>query len=483
MLRCVGIEYSDFPTVEWTLYFKNTSDKDTPILADIQAIDVSLDRAAGRGRVSAASSCRQPCRTDDYQPLETVLTPGMEKANRGRSAAGRPIATCRYFNLQQPDNEGMIVVVGWPGQWVANFARDKDEPLAYSCRPGVDALQAAAGRGGPFAADGAAVLEGRPDSCPKRVASLDDGPQYAAARRQAAAAAVACMQLGAYCSEMIDANAAEPDHVHRSVSGREAEDRLLVDGRRLVLQRSGWWQDGHVGGRPQAISEGAAPSQRSCARQRHQDPPLVRARAGLVRHLACQQSSRMDFGRGRIGGLLNLGNPDAWKWLVEHVDKMITEQGIDLYRQDFNMDPLSFWRGNDAPDRQGITEIKYVMGYLAFWDELLRRHPNMLIDRCASGGRRNDLETLRRAVPLWRSDYLQPIGQQCIPTASLPGCPTSAAHAGCLGQPLPDAQRALPRAHLRFDMRQKERDYTLARRLVAPIGGSSAATFLATTIP
>ena len=39
--------------------------------------------------------------------------------------------------------------------------------------------------------------------------------------------------------------------------------------------------------------------------------------------------------------------------------------------------------------------------------------PNMLIDSCASGGRRNDLETLRRAVPFIRSDYLfEPIGQQ-----------------------------------------------------------------------
>jgi len=37
----------------------------------------------------------------------------------------------------------------------------------------------------------------------------------------------------------------------------------------------------------------------------------------------------------------------------------------------------------------------------------------MLIDTCASGGRRNDLETLRRAVPLLRSDYiLEPVGQQ-----------------------------------------------------------------------
>jgi len=79
------------------------------------------------------------------------------------------------------------------------------------------------------------------------------------------------------------------------------------------------------------------------------------------------------------------------------------------------MDPLPFWRANDAEDRQGITEIKHVMGYLAYWDELRRRHPNMLIDSCASGGRRNDLETMRRAVPLWRSDYAyEAIGHQCM---------------------------------------------------------------------
>jgi alpha-galactosidase len=49
-----------------------------------------------------------------------------------------------------------------------------------------------------------------------------------------------------------------------------------------------------------------------------------------------------------------------------------------------------------------------VQGYLAYWDPLLQQHPGMLIDSCASGGRRNDLETLRRAVPLLRSDYQAP---------------------------------------------------------------------------
>jgi alpha-galactosidase len=87
------------------------------------------------------------------------------------------------------------------------------------------------------------------------------------------------------------------------------------------------------------------------------------------------------------------------------VDGLIREQGVELYRQDFNIEPLGFWRKNDAADRQGATENFHVQGYLAYWDELRRRHPNMLIDSCSGGGRRNDLETLRRAVPLLRSDY------------------------------------------------------------------------------
>ena len=44
VVRCVGIEYRDYPCVEWTLFFKNTSDKDTPILSDIQALDLQIER-------------------------------------------------------------------------------------------------------------------------------------------------------------------------------------------------------------------------------------------------------------------------------------------------------------------------------------------------------------------------------------------------------------------------------------------------------
>jgi alpha-galactosidase len=102
--------------------------------------------------------------------------------------------------------------------------------------------------------------------------------------------------------------------------------------------------------------------------------------------------------------LFSLGNPEARQWMVERIEKIMKAEGIDIYRQDFNIRPLEYWKENDAPDRQGITEIKHCMGYLAFWDELRRRIPNLLIDACASGGRRLDLETLRRALPLHKSD-------------------------------------------------------------------------------
>jgi alpha-galactosidase len=91
----------------------------------------------------------------------------------------------------------------------------------------------------------------------------------------------------------------------------------------------------------------------------------------------------------------------------------LNEQGIDTYRVDFNIEPLIFWQTNDAEDRQGITENHYVKGMLNHYDEMLRRNPNLLIDNCASGGQRNDLETMRRSVPLWRSDYAsEPVGMQ-----------------------------------------------------------------------
>ena len=112
--------------------------------------------------------------------------------------------------------------------------------------------------------------------------------------------------------------------------------------------------------------------------------------------------------------ILNLGNEDAWNYIYNTIADMIEKLDIDFYRQDANFGPVYFWDSADTrSDRKGITQIKHVMGLYRLWDALLERFPNLCIDNCASGGRRIDIETLRRSIPLWRSDY------QCIANVSV----------------------------------------------------------------
>ena len=172
------------------------------------------------------------------------------------------------------------------------------------------------------------------------------------------------------------------------------------------------------------------------------------------------------LGRDGEQKLLDLGNPEARQWLTDHVDGLLVSQGIDLYRQDFNMDPLEYWRNNDAPDRQGITEIRHVVGYLAYWDELRRRHPDMLIDTCASGGRRNDIETLRRAVPLLRSDFiLDPLAQQ-LHTYGIASWIPFFGTAIKSTDPYVFRSQMCPTGIAAYDVRDRNLDYDALRKLV-----------------
>jgi alpha-galactosidase len=113
--------------------------------------------------------------------------------------------------------------------------------------------------------------------------------------------------------------------------------------------------------------------------------------------------------------LFDLGNPAARQWLIAHITDLIRENGIGLFRLDFNRDPLKFWQRADAINRQGIHEIRHIEGLYEFWDELHRQFPDMLTDNCASGGRRIDLESISRNVILTRTDYrfYEPTGPQC----------------------------------------------------------------------
>ena len=128
VVRCVGIEYRDFPATEWVLFFKNTGPRDTPILENVQALDALLPHAAGAGLIVHHARGSDSAHSD-FAPLADTLAPGAElklhsHGRRGGNRGGGPsIESLPFFNLQLGDR-GVFVGLGWTGPWAAGFTRD-----------------------------------------------------------------------------------------------------------------------------------------------------------------------------------------------------------------------------------------------------------------------------------------------------------------------------------------------------------------------
>lgn len=397
-VRCVSVAYSDFPVVEWTVYFKNTGKADTPILEFIQAMEVSVKRE-GEGDYVLRSIRGDDCSPASYQPTETNL--GKGASHRVTAFGGKPTqGAFPYFNVEW-SGQGVIAVLGWPGRWAAQF--DCDQASVLKIRGGQELTKLK-------------LLPGEEIRTPLSVLMFWKGNSLHAQnlwRRWMIAHNLPRVNgklPPTFLSSMgPSATALQPvaDEEIAAIDAYEKAgakfDYWWIDAGwypcKGVWQYTGTWEPD-----PTRFPKGI----KSLSDHAHSkgmkfvlwfEPERVGPDSWLTKN-----HPQWIFG-GENGGLLNMGNPEARKWAAEHFSRLIKEQGVDLYREDFNIDPLGAWRGNDAPDRQGITENLYVQGKLAYWDELHRRFPDILIDSCASGGMRNDLETLRRAVPLLRSDY------------------------------------------------------------------------------
>ncbi len=108
----------------------------------------------------------------------------------------------------------------------------------------------------------------------------------------------------------------------------------------------------------------------------------------------------------------NIGDPACYRYTVDRIVRTLRENKVEMYREDNNADPAALWRYLDAREgegRRGITECKFISAHYAMWDEIIAATKSYggcaFVDSCASGGGRNDLESLRRGIPLLRSDY------------------------------------------------------------------------------
>ena len=107
--------------------------------------------------------------------------------------------------------------------------------------------------------------------------------------------------------------------------------------------------------------------------------------------------------------VLNLGTEGGLNAAIGVVEDLVRDSHIDVYRQDCNVVYFNrYWDAGDAaegPERVGVTEMKYIAGLYKFWDTIRARHPDLLIDNCASGGRRIDIELNSRSHVYCLSDF------------------------------------------------------------------------------
>ena len=426
-LRVEVVLYSAWPVVEWTAFLKNAGQSHSPELRRLLAADVFFEGSEFtlhgiEGDSNSAAS---------FAPYEWQAQPGTARifgaGKSGKSTSGPD--GWPYFNLAGPGQEGRILVLGWPGEWSATFSAENgglrwfagQERTQFRLRAGESvrfpSVTIMFWQGGDWVNAQnlwrrwyrEAVLPhppgGRQGSIWQEQTSLDKS-QIPRFQR--------LLQAGI-----------QPDLCWMDAGGgwwvkpepRPFAKKDREDSSEAFLNTTGFWEPD-----PAKFPDGFAPFG-EWARQHGMKTMLwfeperigyTNSAPGAYDHpvLATEHPDWLLPG-GSHGSYFNLGDPAALAWLQDHITSVIQREKIDWYREDFNgTGPYEVWQNHDAVQKEktgmsrtGLTENFYIQGHLALWDSLRERNPGLLLDSCAAGGRRNDLESMRRAVPLLRSDY------------------------------------------------------------------------------
>lgn len=402
--------FGESSAVEWVLEVANPGAHDTPIIENLLPLDIAWPRPAGDPLLLHYANGSK-CVLDDFLPIAAELGAGSPIAlapNGGRSSDG----VLPFINLQWPGG-GCVLAVGWSGHWSAAF--DAGEQTIHA-RAGMERTRLCLHPGEQIRTPRILLIPWQGD----------DPLQGNLLLRR--------LLLAHYCPR-VDGELAIPPVAHMTMSTfhrtgyTDEAGELDALARAAALGVEAFWVDAcWYGAGGKWHEEVGTWTVRADSFPRGLRPLSDAAHAAGMKFVLWVEPERVRKGtqidrehpefllqpadpdgnwlfNTADNALFNLGLPDARAFITDLVSNIITEAGVDIYRQDFNIQPLPFWRSADAPDRVGMTEIRYIEGLYALWDELLRRHPHLAIDNCASGGRRIDLETTARAFPLWRSDF------------------------------------------------------------------------------
>ena len=404
--------FADFPAIDWVLRFANTGKVPTQVLGDIQALDLVLrcplekDAPYRLHRTNGA-----PANPTDFEPSQVILDRGRQQVlgGGGGRSSNRDFP---FFKVETGDGS-LIVAVGWSGQWRASLDCPDGETLRI--RAGMERTAFHLEPGETVRSPRILLLHWTGDTLESNARFRRLIHEHYAARRRTASGSMETPLPILFSNTCFTRGGGWLNECNASnqISLINAYAPL---GLQAVITDAGWFEGGWPSGagnwtpRKDAYPQGMAPVA-AAALERGMvyglwfEPERVVAGTWIDRNRPAWVLSAGKENPGTC--LLDMGNPEAREYFFGVVRSFMALPGFRVYRQDFNMDPLPYWRASDAdaPGREGIREIRYIEGLYAFWDRIAAEWPDSIREECASGGRRIDLETIQRMHIHQESDY------------------------------------------------------------------------------
>ena len=401
-------QFKRFPqesAADWVLYFENTGKTDTAIVENVQALDLKVEKP----RLDGVPYLLHKTHGGSADPVQfepsVVAVDGTHRqtldAGHGRSSA----KDFPFFKIETGQGS-IIVAVGWSGFWKALLECPDNKHLHLAA--GLDKTRFLLHPGEKVRSPRMLVMLSQGDTLEANARFRQLLYKHYVAKRDGKTPLPipfcnTCFTRGG--GWLNECNA------ENQISLIQAYSKLGLE---ALLTDAGWFTGGWPAGtgnwdpRKDAYPRGMGPVALA-AKQRGMIYGLWFEPERVVAGTTVQKKHPAWCLKSVAGPqdtfLLNFGLPEVQDYFFNIVKGFMALPGFRVYRQDFNMDPRPYWIFNDAPDRQGITEMKYIEGLYAYWDRLAAAWPDSLREECASGGNRIDLETIQRLHIAQKTDY------------------------------------------------------------------------------
>lgn len=418
-VKCFVTGYLDFHAVEWVLNFSNTSNRNTSILEKTDAINC-LFSYPQKGTFILHHSNGSNAKRSDFMPTDDTLETGKDiilMPTGGRSSDNTAFP---FFNIESPARQGILVAIGWTGKWYA--AIDQKNENTITLKSGMERMKLLLYPKEEIRTPKISLLFW---SGKDRMIGNNEFRQFILDYHTRK---INGHHVELPLSAFLARGGPSPCNEHTCATESYAIAEINRFKQFNIVPEVFWLDAGWYS------CDGFWPEVGNWTPNKENFPNGFKPVTDVAHKVGAKfilwfEPERVTAGTqfanknpdwliklsGNKNFLFNLGDSNARLWLTNYLSDFIKKEGIDYYRQDFNMDPMPYWEKMDKPNRIGISEIRHIEGLYKFWDSLLVRFPNLIIDNCSSGGRRIDLETISRSSPLWRTDYQygEPNGYQC----------------------------------------------------------------------